>query len=133
MASLGLARRTAIVTPAARIATSTIVPVPSRGGIASSPVKKDTTPVPASATMNGRAVNVNARNARRDPVGNGTRREDHAPTIARRAANTAATRGFQFSSGRGSGAGSLEIVTERTREVSVLFRLSMERDPITWW
>src|SRR2546426_11482292 len=117
-------------TPTARIPMSTAVPGLRRGGIASSPVRRDRTPVPASATTNGRTVKANARNARRDPVSHGTRRDDHAPTIARRAAKTAATRGFQFSSGGGGEDGSLENVTCTGRSASGLFRWSMERNPI---
>src|SRR5437867_11376680 len=118
LGEVGLRRATRYmetVTPTAKIPRSTAVPAPNRGGIASSPVWKDTTPVPASATTNGRTVKANARDARRDPVGHGTRRDDHAPTIARRVAKTAATRGFQFGSTGGGEDGSLEIVTNRRR------------------
>src|SRR3972149_5991300 len=85
--------------PARRTAASTTVPGPSSGGIARSPKRRDTTPVPVSATTNGRAVSENARNDRREPVPHGARTAAHAPTSAIADANSAATTGFQFGSG----------------------------------
>src|SRR2546426_8701873 len=89
-------------TPTARIPMSTAVPGLRRGGIASSPVRRGRTPVPASATTNGRTVKANARNARRDPVGQGTPRDDHAPTSAEEGAKKAAPRGVPYTP-RGGG------------------------------
>jgi len=54
------ALKTVIRSPDTRIATSTAVPAPTTGGIDRCPVRRDSTPVAASATANGIDVMMNA-------------------------------------------------------------------------
>src|SRR5436309_14350466 len=51
--------------PEIRIATSTAVPMPRRGGIERRPVRKETTPVAASRSANGSDTTPNAVNTAR--------------------------------------------------------------------
>ena len=61
-----------IASPAVRMARSMAVPAPSKGGIESRPVNKETTPVPASANTNGIEVIADAFTTASPPF--------HAPT-----------------------------------------------------
>jgi hypothetical protein len=78
-----------VTIPARAIAKSTAVPTPTSGGIDSCPVRKDATPVAASATTNGIEVKVNAFATAIPsfPAVHGRFFEDRSPATSRMIAN----------------------------------------------
>src|SRR2546425_10111337 len=96
-----------------RMEISNAVPGPKSGGIAKSPVRRDTTPVAASTATKGSAVIPKARSRGRGPVAHGTPYAVIAPTRARIPAKTTATKGFQFMTTGGDADASL---TSRTTD-----------------